>query len=167
VAFIDFGMNKKISRELIEREREWLKAVIERDPVRLRALLADLGYFDPANEKVTGEWLLKQAWALGGWWLEDRGDFKVTRELVTQVMVEGADPRSEYWELMRHETVPPDFVLAQRMVGLVFAVCAQLEATANWHRISREFIYGDPPQTSLGKAEEGFFAKRAPARPAA
>ncbi|HEX8052329.1 MAG TPA: AarF/ABC1/UbiB kinase family protein, partial [Thermoleophilaceae bacterium] len=167
VAFIDFGMNKKISRELIEREREWLKAVMERDPARLRTLLGELGYFDPADEKVTGEWLLEHAWALGGWWLEDRGEFMVTRELVTEVMVAGADPRSDYWELMRHETVPPDFVLAQRMVGLVFAVMAQLDATANWHRIAREFIYGDPPATPLGEAEESFFAKRAPARPAA
>jgi predicted unusual protein kinase regulating ubiquinone biosynthesis (AarF/ABC1/UbiB family) len=167
VAFIDFGMNKKIPRDLIEKEREWLKAVIERDPERLRELLAALGYFDPANEEVTGEWLLRHAWALGGWWLEDTGEFTVTRELVTQVMVDAADPRSEYWELMRHETVPPDFVMAQRMVGLVFAVCAQLEATANWHRISREFIYGDPPATPLGEAEAEFFERRAGARPAA
>jgi predicted unusual protein kinase regulating ubiquinone biosynthesis (AarF/ABC1/UbiB family) len=167
VAFIDFGMNKKIARGLIEKEREWLKAVIERDPDRLRALLAELGYFDQANEKVTGEWLLSHAWALGGWWLEDHGEFTITRELVTEVMVDAADPRSEYWELMRHETVPPDFVMAQRMVGLVFAVLAQLEATANWHRISREFIYDDPPATPLGEAEAVFFARRAPARPAA
>ena len=167
VAFIDFGMNKKIPRDLIEKERTWLKAVIERDPERLRELLADLGYFDPANEKVTGEWLLDHAWALGGWWLEDRGEFTVTRELVTAVMTDAADPRSEYWELMKHETVPPDFVMAQRMVGLVFAVCAQLEATANWHRISREFIYGDAPETPLGEAEAKFFDGRAGARPAA
>ncbi|HEX8743277.1 MAG TPA: AarF/ABC1/UbiB kinase family protein [Thermoleophilaceae bacterium] len=167
VAFIDFGMNKKIPRDLIEKERAWVRAVIERDPDRLRTLLAELGYFDPSNEAVTGEWLLDHAWTLGGWWLEDQGDFTVTRELVTQVMSDAADPRSEYWELMRHETVPPDFVMAQRMVGLVFAVCAQLEATANWHRISREFIYGDPPSTPLGEEEAGFFERRAGARPAA
>jgi predicted unusual protein kinase regulating ubiquinone biosynthesis (AarF/ABC1/UbiB family) len=167
VAFIDFGMNKKIPRELVEKERAWLKAVIERDPDRLRELLAELGYFDPADETVTGEWLLSHAWALGWWWLEDTGEFTITRDLVTQVMVDAADPRSEYWDLMRHETVPPDFVMAQRMVGLVFAVLAQLEATANWHLIAREFIYADPPCTPLGEAEADFFSRRAPARPAA
>ena len=167
VAFIDFGMNKKIPRDLVEKERRWVRAVIERDPERLRELLAELGYFERENEQVTGEWLLDHAWALGGWWLEDRGDFQVTRELVTQVMANAADPRSEYWELMRHETVPPDFVMAQRMVGLVFAVCAQLEATANWHRISREFIYGGPPATPLGEAEAEFFEGRAGALTAA
>jgi predicted unusual protein kinase regulating ubiquinone biosynthesis (AarF/ABC1/UbiB family) len=167
VAFIDFGMNKKIPRDLVEKERVWVRAVIERDPERLRELLAELGYFDRDNSEVTGEWLLDHAWALGGWWLEDRGDFQVTRELVSKVMANAADPRSEYWELMRHETVPPDFVMAQRMIGLVFAVCAQLEATANWHRISREFIYGDPPATPLGEAEAEFFDGRAGALTAA
>jgi predicted unusual protein kinase regulating ubiquinone biosynthesis (AarF/ABC1/UbiB family) len=161
VAFIDFGMNKKISRELVEKERRWVRAVIERDPDRLRELLSELGYFDAGNEKVTGEWLLEHAWALGGWWLEDRGEYTVSRQLVTEVMANAADPRSEYWELMREETIPPDFIMAQRMVGLVFAVCAQLEATANWHRIAREFIYGDPPATPLGEAEAEFFNGRA------
>jgi predicted unusual protein kinase regulating ubiquinone biosynthesis (AarF/ABC1/UbiB family) len=167
VAFIDFGMNKKIRRELVEKEREWLKAVIERDPARLRELLADLGYFDPADEAITGEWLLQHAWALAWWWLEDLGEFTVTRELVTQVMADAADPRSEYWELMRRETVPSDFVMAQRMVGLVFAVTAQLEATANWYRIAREFIYDDAPATTLGEAEAEFFGRRAGALPPA
>jgi predicted unusual protein kinase regulating ubiquinone biosynthesis (AarF/ABC1/UbiB family) len=167
VAFIDFGMNKKLPRELVDKERRWVAAVIERDPERLRELLAELGYFDPGDEQVTGDWLLSHAWALGWWWLEDNGDFTITRELVTEVMAQAADPRSEYWELMRRETVPSDFVFAQRMVGLVFAVLAQLEATNNWHRISREFIYDDPPATPLGEEEADFFARRAGARPAA
>ena len=167
VAFIDFGMNKKLSRELIEKERRWLRAVMERDGDRLRALLAELGYFDPDDEKVTGEWLLAHTWALGWWWLEDRGDFTITRDLVTEVMTDATDPRSEYWELMRRETIPSDFVMAQRMIGLTYAVLGQLGATANWHRLAREFIYDDPPSTPLGEAEAEFFARRAPARPAA
>jgi hypothetical protein len=39
-------------------------------------------------------------------------------------------------------------------------VLGQLEATANWHRIAREFLYGDPPQTELGRQEAEFFAAR-------
>jgi predicted unusual protein kinase regulating ubiquinone biosynthesis (AarF/ABC1/UbiB family) len=167
VAFIDFGMNKKLSKELVEKERRWVRAVMERDADRLRELLAELGYFDAHDEQVTGDWLMSHAWALGWWWLEERGDFTITRELVTEVMAAAADPRSEYWELMKRETVPADFVMAQRMVGLTFAVLAQVEATANWHRIAREFIYDAEPATPLGEAEAEFFARRAPARPAA
>src|SRR5919199_4210941 len=67
VAFIDFGMNKKLSRERVEREIRWLRAVIERDADGLRDQLAELGYFDRADAKVTGERLLAHAWKIG-WW---------------------------------------------------------------------------------------------------
>jgi predicted unusual protein kinase regulating ubiquinone biosynthesis (AarF/ABC1/UbiB family) len=35
---------------------------------------------------------------------------------------------------------------------------AALRATANWHRIAREWIYDDPPVAELGRQEAEFFA---------
>jgi hypothetical protein len=163
VAFIDFGMNKKLSRERVQIEMRWLRSVVERDADGLRRQLAALGYFDPDDAKVTGERLLAHAWSLGWWWLEDRGEVTVDRALMAKVMTDAADPRSEYWDLMRRETIPPDTVFVQRMVGLTFAVIGQLEATANWHRIAREYIYGDAPATVLGRAEEPFWQARSAA----
>ena len=160
VAFIDFGMNKKLSRQRVEREVRWLRAVIERDAYRLREQLAALGYFDPDDALVTGERLLDHAWAIGWWWLEDHGDVTIDRDLIARLMTDAADPRSEYWDLMRRETIPADTVFAQRMVGLTFAVIGQLQATANWHRIAREYVYGDPPATPLGEAEASFWQVR-------
>jgi predicted unusual protein kinase regulating ubiquinone biosynthesis (AarF/ABC1/UbiB family) len=160
VAFIDFGMNKKLSRARIEQEIRWLRAVMERDADGLREQLAALGYFDPDDAKVTGERLLAHAWALGRWWLEDHGDVTIDRDRIAQLISDSADPRSEYWDLMRRETVPPDTVFAQRMVGLTFAVIGQLEGTANWHRIAREYLYDEPPATPLGEAEESFWTAR-------
>jgi hypothetical protein len=160
VAFIDFGMNKKLSRERVAQEIRWLRAVIERDADSLREQLASLGYFDPADAQVTGERLLAHAWSLGWWWLEDHGDVTIDRDLIAKLMTDAGDPRSEYWDLMRRETIPPDVVFAQRMVGLMFAVIGQLEATANWHRIAREYIYGEPPATALGEAESSFWPER-------
>jgi predicted unusual protein kinase regulating ubiquinone biosynthesis (AarF/ABC1/UbiB family) len=160
VAFIDFGMNKKLSRDWIDREVRWLRAIMERDAESLRNQLGALGYFDPDDAKVTGDGLLAHAWALGGWWLEDHGDVTVDRDLVARIMVDAGDPRSEYWELMRRETLPPDAIFTQRMAGLTFAVIGQLEATRNWHRIAREYLYGDPPSTPLGEADAEFWPER-------
>jgi hypothetical protein len=42
----------------------------------------------------------------------------------------------------------------------VLAVLAQLRACRNWHRISREWIYGDPPATELGELEWAYFEQR-------
>src|SRR5256714_2227343 len=134
VAFIDFGMNKKLSRDRVAQEMRWLRAVMERDADSLREQLASLGYFDPADAKVTGERLLNHAWAIGWWWLEDHGDVTIDRDLISKMLTDAGDPRSEYWDLMRRETIPPDTVFAQRMVGLTFAVIGQLEATANCDR---------------------------------
>jgi predicted unusual protein kinase regulating ubiquinone biosynthesis (AarF/ABC1/UbiB family) len=160
VAFIDFGMNKKLSRERVDQEVRWLRAVMERDADGLREQLAALGYFDPADAQVTGERLLAHSWALGWWWLEDQGEVTVDRDLVARMMVDAADPRSEYWDLMRRETVPADAVFAQRMVGLTFAVIGQIGATLNWHRVAREYLYDDPPATPLGEQEESFWPER-------
>jgi hypothetical protein len=36
-------------------------------------------------------------------------------------------------------------------------VLGQLRATANWHRIAREWMYGDEPETELGRLETDFY----------
>ncbi|HEX8076132.1 MAG TPA: AarF/ABC1/UbiB kinase family protein [Thermoleophilaceae bacterium] len=159
VAFLDFGMNKKLPRERIEAERRWIKAAMERDADAVRAEWARLGFFDGADEAVTPERLLNHIWALSYWYFEDR-EFTVTREVVAEILVDAGDPRSEYWDLMRHETIPPDHAFAQRMAGLVFAVLGQLGARNNWHRVVREYIYRDPPVTPLGEAEAEFWSGR-------
>ena len=71
------------------------------------------------------------------------------------------DPRSEHWELMKRETMPAESMLARRMEALTLGVLGQLEATANWHRIAREWLFGEPPSTELGKLEESFHLKAA------
>jgi hypothetical protein len=47
------------------------------------------------------------------------------------------------------------------MEVLTLAVLAQLHARANFHRIAREWLYGDPPVTSLGEAEAEFYSQAA------
>ena len=49
----------------------------------------------------------------------------------------------------------------RRMEALTLGVLGQLGATANWHRIAREWLFGDPPSTELGEAEEPFHTRRA------
>jgi hypothetical protein len=42
----------------------------------------------------------------------------------------------------------------------VFAVLGQLRASGNWHRMTRETWFGDPPATELGAAEREYFSRR-------
>jgi hypothetical protein len=74
------------------------------------------------------------------------------------VLIESSDPRSSYFRHMRHQDIRPEHLFGRRMEGLTLAVLGQMRARANWHRIAREWIYGDEPVTELGRAEAEFYA---------
>ena len=76
-------------------------------------------------------------------------------EIATEVMIEMSDPRSSHFAQMRHETLPADHLFGRRVELLTLAVLSQLEADANWHRIAREWMYGDDPVTELGREARG------------
>ena len=162
VAFMDFGMTKRIPPEQIEQETAVIRAGLEGDAQELHARLVALGFYEADDPEVEPERLLAHVQSLQGWYAEDR-EFTITRQYVSRIMVDAGDPRSEYWDLMKRGTLPPDALLARRMEALTLGVLGQLDATANWHRIMREWLYDGPPATPLGEAEAGFHERR-PAR---
>jgi hypothetical protein len=151
-------MSKRVSREQVEAELRVMRAGIDGEPERLRAALAGMGFFDPEDSVITPERVQEHFEAAAGWYAVDR-EFTIDRDYVRQVMIDVGGPQSRFWELMRRQTVPPDTMFARRMEGLTLAVLGQLRATANWHRIAREWLFGDPPATPLGEAEAEFFAR--------
>jgi predicted unusual protein kinase regulating ubiquinone biosynthesis (AarF/ABC1/UbiB family) len=158
VAFLDFGMTKKLDPEQIELEQAAVDAAARKDPEALRQALHDLGFVKRPS-KIEAERLLEHVMVVGGWYLED-GDYEVSSRRVMKVIESTSDPRSEYYDLMRRESVPADELMGRRMETGVLAVLAQLRAKRNWHRIMREWVYGDPPCTELGEAEWAYFEER-------
>ena len=63
-----------------------------------------------------------------------------------------SDPRSDFYALMRRENVPANELMGRRMEIGVLAVLGQLRARRNWHRIAREWWFGDEPSTELAGA---------------
>ena len=96
---------------------------------------------------------------IGGWYLEDV-EYELSPRRVTKVIEASSDPRSEYYDLMRRESMPADELMGRRMEIGVLACLAQLGAKRNWHRIMREWIYADEPSTELGEQEWAYFAER-------
>jgi hypothetical protein len=60
---------------------------------------------------------------------------------------------------MRHQDMRPEHLFGRRMEMLTLAVLAQLGARANWHRIAREWMYGEEPVTDLGREETDFYRR--------
>jgi predicted unusual protein kinase regulating ubiquinone biosynthesis (AarF/ABC1/UbiB family) len=158
VAFLDFGMTKKLDHEQIELEQRAVDAAARKDPESLREALHDLGFVKNPS-KLDAERLMEHVMVVGGWYLDDR-EYEVSARRVMKVIESTTDPRSEYYSLMRRESVPADELMGRRMETGVLAVLAQLGARRNWHRIMREWVYADPPATELGEQEWAHFADR-------
>ena len=156
VAFMDFGLFKRMPGELLEFELAVQRAGAEGDAERLHRLLAERGFLaDP--DRFDPQKLLAQ-FIDATWWYVLDDHFRVAPEIATQVMIDMSDPRSQHFGQMRHETLPADHIFGRRVEMLTLAVLAQLRAGANWHRVAREWMYGEAPVTELGRSEAAFYA---------
>jgi predicted unusual protein kinase regulating ubiquinone biosynthesis (AarF/ABC1/UbiB family) len=154
MAFLDFGLFKRISPEAAEYELETQRLGIEGRGAELIDHLHEGGWLGQP-EHYDPESILEQFTDLTGWYTLD-APMALTPEVATDVMIQMSDPRSRWWGKMRHETLPPEHLFGRRLEMLTLAVLSQLRATANWHSIAREWIYGDEPVTELGRQEAAF-----------
>ena len=158
VAFLDFGMTKKLDPEQIELEQRAVDAATRDDAAGLRDALHDLGFLKNPS-KLDAERLMSHVKAVGGWYMEDR-EVEITPRRVMKIIESTHDPRSEYYDLIRRESVPAEELMGRRMELGVVAVLGQLRAKRNWYRIMREWVYADEPATELGEQEWAYFEDR-------
>jgi tRNA A-37 threonylcarbamoyl transferase component Bud32 len=158
MAFLDFGLFKRIPASVAEFELHTQRLGIERRGKDLIALLHSGGFIgDPSYYDEQG--ILEQFDDFTWWYTRDE-EVRLDPEVATEVIIQMSDPRSRHFGKMRHETLPPDHLFGRRLEMLTLAVMSQLRARGNWHRIAREWIYGDAPVTDLGAAEAEFYAGR-------
>ena len=159
MAFMDFGLFKRMPAGAVDLEIAVARAIIESDIDTIMRLGTETGFF-PDPEKFNRDQVLEHFRAATAWYTQDEY-IELTPEYATQVLIDMSDPRSEYFGQLRHESAPPDHIFGRRMEVLTLAVISQLHARANFHRIAREWFYGDRPSTQLGRQEAEFFAPAA------
>jgi predicted unusual protein kinase regulating ubiquinone biosynthesis (AarF/ABC1/UbiB family) len=158
MAFLDFGLFKRIPASVAEFELDTQRLGIQRKGDELIELLHGGGFIgDPSYYDAEG--ILDQFDDFTWWYTRDE-EIHLEPEVATEVIIQMSDPRSRHFGKMRHETLPPDHLFGRRLEMLTLAVMSQLRAKGNWHRIAREWIFGDPPVTDLGAAEAEFYAGR-------
>ncbi len=155
VGFLDFGLFKRMQPTAVELEIEVQRASMDGDAERLTDLFVESGFISK-REKFAPEELLDQFRGTT-WWYSENQKLALTPEIATQVMIDMSDPRSRYFDKMRHETLPADHLFGRRMEMLTLAVLGQLRAEANWFEIAREWFFNDPPKTKLGREEAKFY----------
>jgi predicted unusual protein kinase regulating ubiquinone biosynthesis (AarF/ABC1/UbiB family) len=159
MAFLDFGLFKHMPPGAVELEMGVARAVIEGDTDTIMRLGTETGFF-PEPDKFNPDRVLAHFRAATSWYTSDR-EIELTPEYATQVLIDMSDPRSEYFGYLRHESAPPDHIFGRRMEVLTLAVLSQLRTRGNFHRIAREWFYGDPPPTELGAEEAEFYSQKA------
>jgi predicted unusual protein kinase regulating ubiquinone biosynthesis (AarF/ABC1/UbiB family) len=158
VAFLDFGLFKRLDAGPVELELAAQRAVVEADAAALHRLLAESGFL-PEPERVDPDHLLEFVEDAIWWYTTADETVELTPEIATQVMIESSDPRSSHFREMRHQRMRPEHLFGRRMEMLTLAVLSQLRAHGNWHRIAREWMYGDEPVTDLGRQEAEFYGR--------
>src|SRR3954469_9669758 len=154
VTFLDFGCVKRMTPAVQRGFFDFHAAAMDNDPERLLAVWIEHG-FTSAESRAPAEELL--AWyrpSFAALWQPQ--PFTFTPEFVSELLGHMASMDKD---VMRHATVPRDFVFTNRIFVGLYSILGALRATADWTAMFREDLTGQPT-TELGRLEADFFAAK-------
>jgi predicted unusual protein kinase regulating ubiquinone biosynthesis (AarF/ABC1/UbiB family) len=154
VTFLDFGCVKRMSPAMQRGAWDQIAAALDNDGERLLQVFIEHGFVRVDSPPPVDKLL---AWFRHNFasFLEPQ-PFTYTPEFVAQLLGQMAKMDKD---VMRHTTVPKDFVFTNRLFVGLFSVLAALRATADWRAIFDEDFTGQPT-TDLGRLEADFFAAK-------
>ena len=158
VAFLDFGLFKVMPKELIELELACQRAGHEGDGERLHAIWAETGFL-AQPDRFRPDKLLAQFRDATWWYVLDEeialaaGDRDAGDDRHVRPALGALRPDAPRDAARRPPLRPPRGDAHARRAR---RSCA---AALNFHRIAREWMYGDPPVTELGRQEAAFYRR--------
>jgi predicted unusual protein kinase regulating ubiquinone biosynthesis (AarF/ABC1/UbiB family) len=157
VGFIDFGCVKYFPDEMLARWKQIVRAHLEGEREAFRRLIVEAGFMR-ADTEIDADRLYRYFGYFYAPFHEDRS-FRFTREYTQKSFRLIFAPDGEFAGFQKKLDMPRDFVFVNRLQWGVYSLLADLRAEANWHRIHRELLYGDPPSSELGAQDAQFFSR--------
>ncbi|WP_405136586.1 ABC1 kinase family protein [Nocardia sp. NBC_01388] len=158
VVFLDFGLVKRMDESAVAFELDCARAGAEYRGGDLRALMVDYGVLEQDSPFPAAD-CLRLLHEVSGWLLTD-ADIRISEDAGANALLAFLDPRRGYFEYWRDEHAPAEHALARRVEYGTLALLGRLRAIGNWHRIGREWFYGEPPCTELGALERDWLTVR-------
>jgi hypothetical protein len=149
ICFLDFGLVKHLTPDEAELLRAPGRALIEGDAAGIEATMRKLGVIADGTDVDRDKLASFFSVMLGP--VRDDRPVRYTRKLVGDAFRDIALPDSPYRDIQEKLQFPAMLAIWQRYTFGTAAVLGHLEAEANWHRITREFLFGDPPSTEIGE----------------
>ena len=158
MAFLDFGLVKHFEPDEVLQFTSLIRAMLGGDRSGFRAEAERVEVLRP-GAPFTDDEIYEWFTAYYELVLNDR-PMTITSDYSGGLLRQTFDGKTN--QILKHANVPPTFALIQRINLGLFSILANLEATANWRRISEElwpWIDG-PPTTHLGHLEAEWVEQR-------
>ncbi|MEM9132572.1 MAG: AarF/ABC1/UbiB kinase family protein [Actinomycetota bacterium] len=152
VTFLDFGLVKRFDpEETVLFEDLIREMVINRDIAAFRKIVTEAGIL-AADAPFTDE-EVEQYFSYYYRYVMTDGPVTFDADYAAGGVQHLFDMNGPHGELMKQLNVPPSFVVVQRITLGLMGLFAQLEPTANWHRIATELwpFTSAEPSTPMGE----------------
>jgi predicted unusual protein kinase regulating ubiquinone biosynthesis (AarF/ABC1/UbiB family) len=158
MAFFDFGLAFNLEPKMMPHLAGWLIALRDDDVEAFFEHGVAMRYVTKPKQTDPQRFFDWVALSLDP--VRRDEEYTITREFIAERTGPMMDPRNPWWSFIRQLNLPRWAILLYRLELGLFAVLAQLEARANWHRMALEFFDLAEPSTELGRLEQAWLAER-------
>jgi predicted unusual protein kinase regulating ubiquinone biosynthesis (AarF/ABC1/UbiB family) len=149
VAFIDFGMLRRLPPKYMEREGEVYRSLRADDREGLRRTLGGLGYLPdpwPHSDELLFQYMRRAA----AWMIDDPQPRRLSGGTAHELMESIFELGPRWQRMVKSFSLPSEAVLLRRMENMVFSVCCDLRAEADWKALADELLAREEPSSALG-----------------
>jgi len=150
VWFVDFGLVKRWAPGEYEALTPILEPLLARDREGTVEMMVETGFLPPGHD-LDAETVWNYVSAPYQPFFTET--FRFSQEWVGQALGTLLDLGGPGQEVVRSLTMPPGFVLLDRLAWGISSLLGRLDAELPWKAILEEYLHGGPPATELGRRE--------------
>ena len=165
VVFLDFGCVKHFGADMARTWAGLVGSHFQSDRAGFRKGAIALGFLKE-DTAIDAEQLYEYFQFFYEPFRFDR-EFSFSREYIAASFKQVFAPEGRFSGMQKRLTMPGDFVFVNRIQWGVFSILGHLGAQGNFHRIHREYLWGDPPATPIGEEDRAYWTRRGVEHPPA